>query len=323
MSAAILTERQLRECVGVDATSLAAVAESFGWLHDGRAIVPPVAHLEADGVGAVDIKTAYVAGIDRFAVKIATGFPQNAKRGLATGSGMMVVFSSNTGFCETILLDNGYLTDLRTGLAGAVAAECFAAPDSKTVGIVGTGVQARYQLLSLCLVRKPERVRVWGRSPERLADCLVDLRAAFAGPVEPTASVEQLVRESDLIVTVTASRSPLVRAEWLRAGQHITAVGADFPGKQELDPEVLRRADRLYCDCLAQCERLGEFQHWPGPGAVPAVEIGAVIRGAQQGRRSDREITVCDLTGVGVQDTAIANLACSTARSRFPELFVD
>ena len=323
LSAAILPERLLRKCVGIDNASLAAVAESFGWLQDGRAIVPPVAHLEAASGGAVDIKTAYVAGVGRFAVKIATGFPDNAKRGLATGSGMMVVFSSETGFCEAILLDNGYLTDLRTGLAGAVAAQHFALRNVETVGILGTGVQARYQLRSLALVRKPGRVLVWGRSPDRLRSCLEELREAIPVHVEAAATAEQLVRESDLIVTVTASRSPLVRSTWLHAGQHITAVGADFPGKQELEPAVLRRADRLFCDSLAQCERLGEFQHWPGPEGITAVEIGAVVRGDGPGRVTDQEITVCDLTGVGVQDTAIADLACTVARSRFPEFFPD
>lgn len=126
-------------------------------------------------------------------------------------------------------------------------------------------------------------------------------------------SVESVVRQSDLLVTVTASRAPLVRAEWMQAGLHINAIGADFPGKQELDPAVLERADHLYCDRLEQCRILGELQHWRGNDPVRATELGAVIRGSAPGRRNNTEITVCDLTGVGVQDTAIADRVCTAA----------
>jgi ornithine cyclodeaminase len=135
--------------------------------------------------------------------------------------------------------------------------------------------------------------------------------------IEAVGSAEEVVSQSNLLITVTPSRSPLVRAEWLQPGLHITAVGADFPGKQELDPAVLTRADRLYCDRLEQCERLGELQHWKADHPLEAVELGAVIRGAAPGRQNDREITVCDLTGVGVQDTAIADRAFALARSRY------
>jgi ornithine cyclodeaminase len=271
----------------------------------------------------VDIKTAYVRGVDRFAVKIASGFPGNATRGLPTGSGMMVVFSAETGFCEAVLLDNGYLTDLRTGLAGAVAADRLAPKSIGTVGILGSGVQARYQLLCLALVRKIGRVMVWGRSKEHVSQYVQEMQLRHGIKMEVADSPEALVRQSALLITITASRSPIVRADWMQPGLHITAVGADFPGKQELDAAVLERADRLFCDRLDQCRRLGELQHWKSERPLVAVELGSVIRGAAPGRLSDSEITVCDLTGVGVQDTAIADRACTMARARFPELFAD
>jgi ornithine cyclodeaminase len=314
MSVQILKEPELRKGVGIDHASLDCVAESFGWLHDGRAMVPPVAHLDAsEHHGEVDIKTAYVRGVERFAVKIASGFPENATLGLPTGSGMMVVFSSRTGFCEAVLLDNGYLTDLRTGLAGAVAAQWLAPKEPDIVGILGTGVQARYQLLCLALVRKIKTVLAWGRSDEHLQRYVEEMDAEHGIRIQATKSVEDLVRRSQLVVTVTASRSPLIRADWLHPGLHITAVGADFPGKGELEPAVLERADRLYCDRLEQCRQIGELQHWRGARALDAYELGAVVRGAAPGRQSDNEITLCDLTGVGVQDTAIANRACALA----------
>jgi ornithine cyclodeaminase len=322
VSVAILHESILRDCVGIERPSLDCIAESFGWLQDGRAMVPPVAHVEAaDRHGEIDIKTAYVRGVDRFAVKIASGFPGNAARGLPTGSGMMVVFSAETGFCEAVLLDNGYLTDLRTGLAGAVAADRLAPRDVGTVGILGSGVQARYQLLSLALVRKISRVMVWGRSREHVAKYVDEMQSRHGIRIDVAKSPEDLVRQSSLLITVTASRSPIVRAEWMQPGLHITAAGADFPGKQELDAAVLERADRLFCDRLEQCRRMGELQHWRSDRPLAAVELGAVIRGVAPGRLRDSEITVCDLTGVGVQDTAIADRGCAVAKAKYPELF--
>jgi ornithine cyclodeaminase len=310
----ILHEPELRRAVGIERESLACIAESFGWLHDGRAVVPPVAHIDAaDRHGEIDIKAAYVRGVERFAVKIASGFPGNARLDLPTGSGMMVVFSAQTGFCEAVLLDNGYLTDLRTGLAGAVAADRLAAQEIDTVGVLGTGVQARYQVLCLALVRKVKRILVWGRSSEQLGRYVDEMSSRHGFKLEIALSVEDLVRRSQLLITVTASRSPLVCAEWLQPGVHVTAVGADFPGKRELEPAVLERADRLYCDRLEQCRRLGELQHWQGSRPLRATELGAVMRGAAPGRLSSSEITVCDLTGVGVQDTAIADRACAQA----------
>jgi ectoine utilization protein EutC len=314
MSVRIFEEPELRNAVGIDRGSLDCVAESFGWLHDGRAMVPPVAHVDAsEHHGEVDIKTAYVRGVERFAVKIASGFPGNARLGLPTGSGMMVVFSSRTGFCEAVLLDNGYLTDLRTGLAGAIVAQWLAPKDPEIVGILGTGVQARYQLLCLALVRKVRTVLAWGRSQEHLHRYVEEMGAQHGIRIEVATSIEDLVRRSQLLITVTASRSPLIRADWLHPGLHITAVGADFPGKGELEPAVLERADRLYCDRLEQCRRLGELQHWRGARPLEAYELGAVVRGAAPGRQSEAEITLCDLTGVGVQDTAIANRGCALA----------
>jgi ornithine cyclodeaminase len=163
---------------------------------------------------------------------------------------------------------------------------------------------------------------VWGRSQQHVTQYVDEMKSRHGFTIEIARSAEDLVRHSELLITVTASRSPIVRAEWMQPGLHITAAGADFPGKQELDSAVLERADRLFCDRFDQCRRLGELQHWKGSQPLQATELGAVIRGAVPGRQSDAEITVCDLTGVGVQDTAIADRACAMAKTKFPELFV-
>jgi len=320
MPVTILTEAELRECVRVDDTALAAVEEAFGWLAAGRVHMPPIMHIEvADRNGDVDIKSAYVSGLDRFAVKLGSGFFDNPKRGLPSSSAMMVMLSAETGFCEAVLLDNGYLTDLRTGLAGAVAARHLAPDRVDTVGVVGAGAQARYQVQSLALVRGFRRVLVAGRSPDRIRAYASDMRAALEVEVEE-ASIETLVRESQVVITTTSSREPLVRADWLHPGLHVTAMGSDLAGKQELDPQVLARADVLVCDRRSQCFEMGELQHGLAAGVIsedsPILELGEITSGAAAGRTDDGQITVCDLTGTGVQDTAIAALSVEQARAR-------
>lgn len=291
---------------------------AFSWLEQDRVSMPPVMHIEAtEHKGDIDVKSAYVRGLPYFAIKIASGFPDNPRRGLPAGSAMMVLLNSASGFCEAILLDNSYLTDLRTGLAGAVAAKYLAPETIRTVGVLGTGTQGRYQVKCLRLLRRFQQVFVWGRSTENLQAYAEALREDLKIDVVTADCAETVVRECELLITATASDRPLVKSEWLHAGQHITAVGADFPHKQELEPEVLRRADRLVCDRLSQCMLLGELQHLVRNGQLPGdlevIELGQLTTGAKPGRLGEDEITVCDLTGTGVQDTAIANLAFSAA----------
>lgn len=316
----VLDEVRLRAAVGIDDEALAAVRSAFRWIDEGGVRMPPIMHIEVPGRGDVDVKSAFVEGLPYFAIKIASGFHGNRQKGLPTGSAMMVLLSADTGFCEAVLLDNSYLTDLRTGLAGAVAAEYLAPKSIGTVGILGTGVQARYQPRCLRLVRDFRRLVVWGRSADRQWEYADEMQASGEFDVTLAASAEEVVRSCDLLVTTTASTKPLVQAEWLRPGQHITAVGADFPGKQELEAEVLRKADRLVCDRLSQCRENGELQHLVTGGELPASlavsELGELVTGGKPGRQAEREITVCDLTGTGAQDTAIANLAFRKARRR-------
>ena len=320
MPVLILTEAELRECVGFDAESLRAVEEAFTWLCEGRVSMPPVMHVEvAEHRGDVDIKSAGVRGIESLAVKIASGFFDNPKLGLPSGGAMVVVLSARTGFCEAVLLDNAYLTDLRTGLAGAVAARHLAPATVRGVGVLGAGAQARYQLRALRLVRDFERVLVSTRDAGRGAAFAAQMSESLGVPVE-LSSPAHVVQESELVITCTPAREPLLDAAWLHPGLHITAVGADLPGKQELDPRILVRAARVVCDRRAQCFDLGELQHLRAAGLGldenAVTELGEITSGRTPGRRSEQEITVCDLTGTGVQDTAIAHLALTQARSR-------
>jgi ornithine cyclodeaminase len=318
MTARVLIEDELREAVRIDDTAFAAVENAFSCLQQGEVNMPPIMHIAADDKnGDIDVKSAYVKGMPYIAIKIASGFYDNPSRGLPTGSAMMVLLDAETGFCEAVLLDNGYLTDLRTGLAGAVAAKYLAPSVVDTVGVIGTGVQARYQVECLALQRKFSKVVVWGRSADKAQSYAAEMANKHGFDVEVAASPDEVVQKSQVVITVTASDRPLVSAEALHEGLHITAAGSDFPGKQEVAAEVLTRADLLVCDRLAQCRANGEIQHLVVADELPAgldiVELGELTTGRRSGRQSDKEITVCDLTGTGVQDTAIANLAYRAA----------
>jgi ornithine cyclodeaminase len=220
----------------------------------------------------------------------------------------MLVFSRTTGELAALLLDEGHLTDLRTGAAGAVAAKHLAPQTVRRIGIVGSGTQARYQLRMLRPVVACRAVLAWGRHSERLERYRQDMTAeGFA--VETTSDVRDVMATCDLIVTATASRAPLLLSDQLRPGTHITAVGADSFGKQELDPLILRRAEVVVADSLSQCVERGEIAHAVRSRCVrpeDVVELGAVIAGMAPGRLSEEDITVADLTGVAVQDIEIA-----------------
>jgi len=322
MSARVLREAELREAVGINDAALAAVESAFSCLQRGEVNMPPIMHISADDKnGDIDVKSAYVKGMPYIAIKIASGFYDNPSRGLPSGSAMMVLLDAETGFCEAVLFDNSYLTDLRTGLAGAVAAKYLAPSEFETVGVIGTGVQARYQVECLALVRSFNKVVVWGRSIDKARVYAEEMAKKHGLDVELAASPDEVVQKSQVVITATASDRPLVSAEALHEGLHITAVGADFPGKQELAADVLTRADLLVCDRLAQCRVNGEIQHVVTDnelsGGLDIVELGELTTGLRIGRQSDQEITVCDLTGTGVQDTAIANLAYRGAITSF------
>jgi len=315
----LVSERELRALVALDLSALAAVEESFTLLSRGAVEMPMPMGLEIpEHEGEVHVKSAYVRGLPGFAVKIASGFYANPRRGLPTSSGMLALLSSETGFPLALLLDNAYLTDVRTALAGAVAARHLARAQVDTAGVVGTGVQARMQLEALRLVRPFREAVVWGRSPEAAQRYAHEMSAALGLPVTPVASAAETARRADVVVTATPARAPLLHSRDLHEGIHVTAMGSDGPGKQELDPAIFRRADRVVCDRKAQCFRLGELQHGLAAGTIreeSAIdELGEITSGDKPGRRTDGEVTVCDLTGVGVQDTAIALYAYERAR---------
>ncbi|GGD40798.1 cyclodeaminase [Sinisalibacter lacisalsi] len=306
----IVTEDQLRAAVGLDLTTVDVIERAFAALASGKVVMPPILSMElAEANGEVDVKTAYIPGFDGFAIKVSPGFFDNPKIGLPSLNGLMILFSARTGLVEAVFLDNGYLTDLRTAAAGAVAARHLAPEEVTTAGVIGTGVQARLQIEAAHLVRPFARVLVHGRDPGKAAACAADLQARLGVEVEVTTDPAALVRRSQLVVTTTPAREPVIEADWLHPELHITAMGSDQAGKNEIAPQALLAADLYVCDRVSQCEVSGELEAARAAGLFAGVtppELGEIVTGAKPGRRSPADITICDLTGTGAQDTAIA-----------------
>jgi ornithine cyclodeaminase/alanine dehydrogenase-like protein (mu-crystallin family) len=307
----LLTETDIRALI--DARSaLEAVRGGFIALARGGVTMPAPVELDFPHQHAdLHVKGAFVAGLPYFSFKVVSGFYENRARGLPVTSGVSLLLDSETGAIGALLFDNGFLTELRTGAAGALAADLLALREIETVGIIGTGSQARYQLEALLLVRRPTRVLVYGRTRESADAYAAEMGQRHAITVDVAESIEAVCRAAQLIVTATTAREPLIRAEWLAPGTHITAVGSDLPEKQELATDVLGRADVIVADRLPQCLRSGEIHHAVASGAVDpdaVVELGPLAAGMAEGRGSEAAITVADLTGVGVQDVAVANV---------------
>lgn len=313
----IIDEATLRERVREPA-ALAAAEQAFRALAEQRVSLPAPMHLPVpDAPGEVHVKGAYIAGSDTFAIKAASGFYDNPGRGLPSGSGLMLVFDAQTGFPVALLQDNGYLTDLRTGAAGALAARELAPERIARVAVIGSGAQARFQLRAIAQVRRWSETRVWSPRPEHVSRLCRELERELDGRITGAATAADAIRGADLVITVTPSTRPIVQAGWLEPHATVLAIGSDGPAKQELAVEVLLRADRVVVDSLAQCLRLGELHHAADAGVLTQVrvhgELGDVVVGTIPGREAD-ELIVCDLTGVGAQDAAIADVAYRLAR---------
>ena len=277
----------------------------------GKAIVPPVGELLLKNPpGEIHIKYGYLTGEPYYVIKIASGFYDNPQLNLPANNGMMLLFSQKTGALESILLDEGHLTEVRTAAAGAIAARHIGPQSIQRIGIVGTGEQARAQLRFLSQITDCRDVTVWGRQEEKLTLYKEEMETE-GYVIDTTMDTSEVAAKCNLIVTVTPSTVPLLTANQIRKGTHITAVGSDTRDKQELDSAILKQADVVVADSIAQCLERGEIARAIQNGdltATDAMELGDVIAGKVQGRTQDDQITVADLTGVAVQDIQIATM---------------
>jgi ornithine cyclodeaminase len=294
--------------VGLDAimaaldegVALAAIEQAFRDFSAGRAQVAAVGHLVFEAPpGDCHIKSAYLAGEPFYAVKVASSFERNPDLGLSSSQGFVAILSSETGELAGILNDAGWLTHQRTAMAGVVAGRLIARAGGRVLGIVGTGTQARLQARMISRYLGLDSILLAGRDDARLQN----LAAETGGrPV----SMEQLCAEADLIVTTTAATQPLLRDEWIRPGARIIAVGADGSGKRELDPAILSRAT-VIADSRLQCVDHGETSWAIADGLLKeddVLELGDLLLSPTAFPRD--AVVVVDLTGVAVQDAAIA-----------------
>lgn len=275
----------------------------------GEAVIPPVGEmLFEQPPGELHLKYGYLKSGEYYVVKLASGFYNNPQIGLSSSQGMMLLFDQKTGVVKGILLDHGYLTDIRTAVAGAIAAKYMGPKKVTSIGIVGAGIQGKFQLAYLKDVTDCRKVIVHARSSEKGAAYQAYFKESD-WQIEVTNDLEYLAKNSQLIVTTTYAKTPLLQADWIQAGTHITAMGSDTMEKIELDPQILGKADVVVVDSLSQSESRGEVYQSVAAGTLDrekVVELGKVIVNPNLGRQNDQQITVADLTGVAVQDLMIA-----------------
>ena len=313
----VLTKEEIESVLTIE-DAIEAVEAGFKAYNSGRATVPfPVALEIPDHNGDIHIKPGYIKGYETYTVKIASGFYDNPKLGLPASHGMLILFDSRTGSPLCFEVDRCFLTDLRTAAAGAVAARALAIETVKRVAVIGTGTQARMQIAALSKVRPFDELSVWGRNPDNVTKYVADMKKFLKAHIIPARTAEEAVVGSDIVVTATMTSSPIVKASWIGKGTHITAMGSDSPEKQELETAVLGKADKIVVDSLKQCAALGEVHHALEDGTIEEkdvyAELGEVLLGEKKGRENDDEITVCDLTGIAVQDVVTSQLVYERA----------
>jgi ornithine cyclodeaminase len=304
----ILSRQQIEKLLSIP-DMLKAIEEGFIAYSQGETVIPPVVTLHFEHPpGDCHIKYGYAKQGKYYVVKIASGFNDNPKRGIPSGNGLMLLFDKETGNPLCLLQDEGYLTDMRTAAAGCIAAKYLAPKNVSCVGIVGTGAQALYQLKLLPFSISCRKALIWGRDASK-AKKLVAHPDLSEWNCEVANSLDQLTTQCNLIVTTTASNHPLLWAHQIQPGTHITAMGADDAGKQELDPKIFAKAHKVIVDSRSQCVLFGDSSYAVKAGLIreeQLIELGNAIRDSKLRRTEESEITVADLTGVAIQDLQIA-----------------
>jgi len=285
------------------------IEEGFISYSKGNVVVPPVGEMIFDEApGECHIKYGFIKEDDYFVIKVATGFYNNPKLNLPASDGLMLLFSQKTGQLLCILLDEGHLTNVRTAAAGAIASKYMAPKKVNRIGVFGAGIHGRMQPIYLQKVLDCKNIITWGMNEQELETYKRDMEG-LGFKVETTMNPEDITSTCNLIVTCTPSKTPLITADLIQEGTHITAIGSDTPEKQELDSAILQRADRVIVDSIDQCLLRGESFKAMQAGMITKdkmVELGNIIVDENLRRQSDEEISVVDLTGVAVQDIQIA-----------------
>jgi ornithine cyclodeaminase/alanine dehydrogenase-like protein (mu-crystallin family) len=314
MSVQIVDAARLRALVGFE-DLIEPVSRAFQDFSAGLAQCEIVTMYPASdpSLGDVYVKTGCIRGHSYYLVKVSPWFAVTRDRGRPQG-GFLAVFDSATGHTAAILNDEHYLSDIRTAAAGALAARELAPESVRVAGILGTGIQAYWQARALFSVRKFEQLLLWGRNHDKILALKQQLAPQLPGvEITGAGNIREVVEAAEVLLTVTASREPIVQGEWLRSGQHITAVGADDETKCELDALCLKRANRLIVDSRDSAKDHGDVHRWLKQGALRIEdihgELGEVLADSVPGRCSSEEITIAKFVGIGVQDLAAAEVS--------------
>lgn len=296
-----------------------AIEDAYRAVSLGTVNLPPVGHItfpefEAD----CHIKFGHIQNDSNFVIKVATGFPNNAVVGHPTGNGLSIVVSAQTGAVKAILHDEMMLTDIRTGIGGAIATRLFARAESQRILIVGSGIQATRQIEAHNRLLSPNTTfEIWARSPEK-AEQIAD-RFSDIVNVSAVGDLEKACRAADVIVTCTGATRPVIKRDWIQSGTHISAIGADAPGKQELETTLVTDADGLFADLSQQSLDHGEFSTASKKQLIDKSQVksfGEVLLDPRLGRQADDDITIADLTGLAAQDIVMANIVLSAHEAR-------
>ena len=303
----------------IDIHNVLPVVENAFWEHGlGKVQMPPKVYLDFKAHNG-DLRTmpGYLENMDIAGVKLVNVHPDNPKIGLPTVMALMVLNSTKTG-APLAVMDGTTLTDLRTGAAGGVAAKYLSREDSRVVGLIGLGRQARTQLRAIMEVRDIQKVKIFDRSKESTVTFIEDMEKEMGVEIESEPNAHE-VCDCDILVTTTPVKSPVVKAGWIREGTHINAIGADAAGKEELDPMILKNA-KVIVDAIQQASHSGEVNVPISTGIFSVneiyAELGQVVSGIKQGRETDDDITVFDSTGLAIQDVVTADLAYQRALER-------
>ena len=324
----VLNSSEIKKCVQLNGQLIPIIEDAFKSLALGKTTMPPILRLDIEKYhGESDVKAAYIDGLDSYAIKVASGFFNNPNLGLPSSNGLMILLDSKTGMLKSVLLDKGYLTDVRTAIAGAIAAKHLSNPESSNVGIIGAGIQAKMQLEALLLVRNIKTAYIWSRDSKKTNKFVQNIKGKINIKIIACESPEQTVNLSEILITCTPSKSPIIKSEWLKQGLHITAMGSDAELKNELDPKIIKECDIYIPDSQSQTSILGELNHAIKAGLISAEkkynDLGSIIINPNLGRRNNNDVTVADLTGTGVQDTAIARYTFKISEEKGLGLKID
>lgn len=314
----ILNGATIKKIVGIK-DAIKAVEKAFGYFGKGKTQMPPKVYIHLDKhKGDFRAMPAYVEGFKGCGIKWVNVHPGNKRKGLPTVMAVIILSDPASGF-PLCIMDATYATALRTGAAGGVAAKYLARQNSRKIGLVGCGVQARTQFLALNELFNIKEVNIWGYNRQEATGFRKDMKNLKSMDIEIKDTIKECVEDCDIVVTTTPSRKPLVKLKWLKKGVHINAIGADARGKEELDPKILKKA-KIVVDAWEQASHSGEINVPLKKGIISKrdiyANIGEIVAGGKKGRTKKGEITVFDSTGLAIQDVAIANIIYRKAKAK-------